>query len=527
MRRGLLLTAAVGLAITATAADPLPSRAEIAAHIRFLADDLLEGRGIGTRGDRLTQAYLEAALAAAGAAPAFGPSYRQPVPLLRVDPDPGLVLEMAKEGAAPRRLAAGEEVVALLTPSHAGGAVAAELVFAGYAIESGRWRWDDFKDADLEGAMLLVLVNEPGRDRGDLFDGPALTWHGRWTAKLEEGARRGAAGVLLVHTDADAGYGWTVVRNSWSGPAFFDPGDLSPCPVRGWVRESAVAEVLAAAGLDLEQLRADAERRDFRPRPTGIRVTVSGRCPTTTVETANVAGVVRGGGGGATRTLVISAHHDHLGIGRPENGDEIYNGAVDNGSALALMLALARAVADRAVPLASDVLFLAPAAEEEGLLGSRAFLRGPPVPIDRIAANLNLEMTHVWGRTRDLVAIGGELSELGGMIARVAARHDLAVVPEPAPEQGYFFRSDQLSFARAGVPAVWIDCGPTLVEPDPAGDPRRRYRETAYHRPDDEFDPGWTLAGTVQLGAVVLDLLEALDRSPEPPSWRPDAPFSR
>ncbi len=527
MTRAALAVVVAGLTAAPAAAGGELTRGELAAHIRFLSDDLLEGRGIGTRGDRLAQAYLEAVLASAGAEPAFGPSYRQPVSLVEVEPDPALTLELLPPVGAAIRPAIGDQAVALLTPSHRGEAVEGELVFAGYAIDSERWGWDDFKGADLAGTVLLVLVNEPGRTRADLFEGPALTWHGRWTAKLEEGALRGAAGVLLVHSDADAGYGWTVVRNSWSGPAFFDPGDSPPCPLRGWVRETAARRALAAASLDLDTLRAAAERRDFRPRPTGIRVRVSGRCPSRTVETANVGGIVRGRGNGTARTVVVSAHHDHLGIGRAEDGDAIYNGAIDNGSALALMLALARALAARPTPLADDVLFLAPAAEEEGLLGSRAFLRSPPVPVERIVADLNLEMTHVWGRTRDLIAIGGPHSELGDEIARAALRHGLTVVPEPAPEQGFFFRSDQLSFARAGIPAVWIDCGETLeVETEPEA-PRRRYRDTGYHRPSDEFDPAWPLAGTIQLGEVILDLIEALDARSEPPSWKPGAPFRR
>jgi hypothetical protein len=519
-RAAFAMLLAALLAAGAFAECPRPlSRAEIAAHLRLLSDDLLEGRGIGTRGDLLTQAYLETAMASSGLEPAFADGFRQAVQLRRVEPDPGLVLTISGRGGPARRMGIGEQLIALLPLPQRQGELSGQLLFAGYGIESKEWAWDDYKDVDVTGKILMVLVNEPGRDRADLFEGPALTWHGRWVAKLEEAARRGALGVLLVHTTADAGYSWAVVHNSWSGAAFFDPGDAEPTALRGWIAEDAARSVLEMAGLDFSALRAAAELPSFRPVATGLQVTVRGNCPIDTVVTANVAGVVRGRGEAPRRTLVVSAHHDHFGIATPEHGDAIYNGAIDNGSALALLLALARAEADRPVPLAADVLFLAPGAEEEGMLGSRAFLRRSPVPVDQILADLNLEMTWVWGRTRDLVAIGGAKSELGTVIAEVAHRHGLGIGPEPAPEQGFFFRSDQLSFARAGVPAAWIDCGETLADGSDASALRRAYRESAYHRPDDEFDPSWDLGGAVQLGDVLLDLLATLDAHPGPLDW--------
>ncbi len=241
-----------------------------------------------------------------------------------------------------------------------------------------------------------------------------------------------------------------------------------------------------------------------------------------------MAGVARGRGGGA-RAVVLTAHHDHLGRGRPMDGDDIYNGALDNGSALATMLAVARVVGAQAATFDNDVIFFAPAAEEEGLLGSDSFVRNSPVPLDRITANVNFELTNVWGRTRDLIAIGAEHSDLGEVIAAIAAGHGMTVSPESAPEQGYFFRSDQLSFARAGIPAVWLDCGEQLVD-QPAGAGtrlRRQYRATAYHRPTDELDPAWELSGTLQLAELVLELLRELDGREQPLAWKPDSSFQR
>lgn len=505
------------------------SPAELGAHLRFLSDDLLEGRAPGTRGDRLTQAYVEAVFRAGGLAPAFGASYRQEVPIRLVTPDPRTTL--AFTGATGKASAGrfGDDFVLGFPRPDAAGRLVADVVFAGYGIVAKDWDWDDFKDADVKGKVLVLLSGEPGGDDPSLFSGKALTRHGRWRTKLEVAAARGAAGVLFVHTREGAGYGWEVVRNGWTRPVAHD-AESARLALEGWITEAVAVRLAGAAGAAHGELRAAAGRRDFRPVPLPVKVDAFAVPKYETIVTANVAGTVRGKGpAGQAPVVVVSAHHDHLGVGTTENGDGIYNGAMDNGSALAILLALSRKVGARAGELPVDVLFLAAAAEEAGLLGSERFAAQPPVPIARIAANLNLEMSAVWGPARDVVAIGASESVLGEVVEAVAKREGLRVAPEPAPEQGFFFRSDQYSFARAGVPGVWLDLGDDLVGvPAGTGLARREaYRAERYHRPGDEFDPSWELTGTAQLARLVELVIEEIGGRGGNVPWKPGSPFQR
>jgi Zn-dependent M28 family amino/carboxypeptidase len=525
----LLFLAAVPGTPAPGAEVPPVSPAELGAHIRFLAHDLLEGRGPGTRGDRLAQAYIETVFRANGLAPAFGESFRQDVPIRLVTPDPKTTLTFvggAGDVAAGRF---GEDFVLAFPRPESAGHLEADVVFGGYGIVAKEWDWDDFKGADVKGKVLVLLSGEPGGDDAALFAGRALTHHGRWRTKLEVAARRGAAGVLFVHTREGAGYGWEVVKNSWTRPVAFEPSNAG-LSLEGWLSESAAVQAVRASGLASGELRAAAGRRDFKPQPLALKLQARGLPRYETVVSGNVAGLVRGKGSAHDApVVVVSAHHDHLGIGAPEKGDVIYNGAMDNGSALAVLLALSRRVGARAGELPVDVLFLAPAAEESGLLGSERFVAQPPVPLSRVAACLNLEMSAVWGPARDLVAIGAGESALGSVVEAVAKREGLKVAPEPAPEQGFFYRSDQYSFARAGVPGVWIDLGDDLVgTPSGTGLARREeYRTLRYHRPQDEFDPSWELTGTAQLARIVELAIEEIGARGGNVPWKAGSPYRR
>lgn len=511
------------------AGEPRPiTRQEIAAHLKFISSDLLEGRGVGMRGGQLAESYIESVFQSNGLAPAFGASYRQELELRRVVPDPSMKLEAVAATGGMSLGALGTDFVATFPKPETGGHVEADVVFAGYGIEAPPWQWNDFKDVDVKGKVLLVLAGEPGGDDPALFEGKALTVFGRWTTKFEMAGRKGAAGVLLVHSLAGAGYSWDVVRNGWTRGSSFDPAQKDLLDLLGWLSEAKAAELLRNAGLDLVALRKSAESRTFHPVPLGLKVRAAARPAYEAVRTSNVGGVVRCGKPNAP-VVVVSAHHDHLGVGNPENGDAIYNGAIDNGSAMAALLTLSRLLAEKSPREGVDVLFLAPAAEEEGLIGSLFFARNPPVPLARIAANLNLEMTAVWGEARDLVAIGARHSELQNIVESVAKRHGMAVTPEANPEQGFFFRSDQFSFAKAGVPGVWIDLGDDLAG-KPAGTGkalRDAYRLGRYHHPNDEFDPTWELTGTVQLCNLMIEMVDEIGRRGGRISWKPASPFRR
>lgn len=515
--------------VPAVSSVPAVSPAELGAHVRFLSDDLLEGRAPGTRGDRLTQAYLEAAFRVNGLAPAFGPGYRQDVPIRLVTPDPKTTLSFSGAVGSESAGRFGDDFVLGFPKPEAAGNVSADLVFAGYGIEAKEWGWDDFKGVDVAGKVLLLLAGEPGGDDPALFAGKTLTHHGRWRTKLEVAARHRAAGVLFVYTREGAGYGWEVVRNGWTRPVTYDPAEARLL-LEGWLTGPAAVRAIRAAGESVEELRSAANGKDFRPRALAVKVEARANPKYDTIVSGNVAGLVRGKGPADTApVVVVSAHHDHLGIGTTESGDSIYNGAMDNGSALAVLLALSRRIGARAGELGVDVLFLAPAAEEGGLLGSSRFVAQPPVPLARLAACLNLEMSAVWGPARDLVAIGASESALGSVVEAVAKKEGLKVAPEPAPDQGFFYRSDQYSFARAGVPGIWIDLGDDLVGTPPGTGLARReeYRAKRYHRPKDEFDPAWELTGTAQLARVVELAIEEIAARGGVVPWKPGSPYLR
>ncbi len=512
---------------TAAAQAPVPLTFPAAAfdgHLRFLASDLLEGRGIGSRGGRLAASYIEAVFRGAGLAPGYPGGFIQPVPMTAYAPDPRAALAYrTADASADVVLAPGDDFIAV-NFGLPGGRLSAAPLFVGYGIDAPREPWDDYEGAAVAGRLLIALVNEPGRDDPTRFRGRALTAHGRWRTKLEQAARRGAAGMLLVHTTDDAGYGWDVVRNSWSGEAFRLADDPLVLPLAGWLQERHARALLAAGGLDLDDLRRRSERPDFAPVEVPVEVSVTVARSTRSVEGANVVGVLPGR---SPMAVLLSAHYDHFGIAREVDGDAIYNGAVDNGTALATLLALAQAHGRTPRESRPTLVFAAVDAEEEGMLGSLAYTRRPAVPLPDTLAAINFEMSNAWGRTRDVLAIGAEHSSLGELLGSVLARAGLGLVADPVPEQGYFFRSDQYAFAQAGVPAIWLDGG-TDYEGRPPGwgdRVRRAYRESDYHRPSDEVKPEFDLAGLAQLAEVTSALIAEIAARGRV-DWRPTSEFS-
>ena len=501
-----------------------PSVAALGAHLRFLSSDLLEGRGIGTRGGRLAAAYIETVFRAAGLEPAYGDSYRQPVPMTVYAADPTARVDVtAPSGTV--SLTYGTDFAGL-NFGLASGRIEGEPLFVGYGITAPDEKWDDYKDTDVRGRILIGFVNEPGRETPDRFAGKALTIYGRWTTKYEEAARRGAAAMILIHTDADAGYDWDVVRNSWAGEAFRLTDDPHVLPLQLWITEKRAREILSAAGLDLDALRTRAERPDFRPVPVPVRLAVTARLQAHRAQGTNVVGVLPGTAGPEAPAVVLCAHYDHFGVGNAVDGDDIYNGAVDNGSALAVLLGLAQSYGR--APARDTLVFAAWDAEEEGLLGSAYYTRHPAVPLARTLAAVNFEMSNVWGPTTDALAIGADTSDLESLLRGVLARRHMTLTPDDAPEQGFFFRSDQASLVRAGVPAVWLDTGFDVVG-RPAGwgrEQRERYRAHDYHKPSDEFRPGWDLRGLEELGGITIDLVQAVERAGKV-DFKPGSPFSR
>src|SRR5437660_8807570 len=364
-------------ATPATLAAPIPavSTAAMDAHLKYLADDLLEGRAPATRGGRLAAKYIAAQFEALGLEPAGSDgSYFQPVALVGMTPHPSLVWG---KGGATRPLAYLDDFVAWAERPESHIVADGEVVFVGYGIEAGEWHWDDYKGADVRGKVLLMLVNEPGLQDSTMFNGRARTYYGRWTYKLEEAARRGALGAMLVHTPESATYGWDVVRGSWSVEQFkLDRPAAQSIAFAGWVTHDAAQAALAQAGLSLDSLTRAAARRDFRPVSTGVHVALELASAVRHVQSENVVARLPGSDPALRREVVVfTAHWDHKGIGPAMNGDSIYNGAEDNASGVAAMLGAAGALVQSEARPRRTLLFVSTTAEESGLLGSEAYVR--------------------------------------------------------------------------------------------------------------------------------------------------------
>jgi Zn-dependent M28 family amino/carboxypeptidase len=524
----LLVGAAAGLPRPLQDAAPRISAERVRAHLAFLADDLLEGRAPGSRGGELAARYIATQLALTGVEPLRG-GYQQRVPLLGWTADPRRVTVEADAAGRRATLSFPQETVLWLDSGADSANVSGEVVFVGYGTRAAEYGWDDFKGRNLRGRILLVLAGDPPAPPGQplAFDGPAMSYYGRWTYKVEEAVRQGAAAVLIIHTDAAAGYGWQVVETSFTGERLALPHDsmaTSPLTVQGWISFDAARRMLATADLDLQELFVRAARRDFQPIATGLTARLRAAGTTRRFTSPNVMGLVPGSH--ATRrdeVVVYTAHYDGLGIGPPVDGDSIYNGAYDNASGVALLLEVAAAFAALPTRPERSVLFLFTTAEEAGMLGASWYVRRPAVPMSRTVAALNIDGANLWGETADISAVGLERSTLGDAFRQQAAALGLRAEVERAPAKGLFFRSDQFPFARAGVPALALDHG-TDFRNRPSGwgwAVLSDYEAAHYHRPSDRYDPRFDLGGAVQQGRHAFLLGRHIANTPARPRWLP------
>lgn len=533
---GVAVVSAVGL--KGQDASPLAldeiQAAPIAAHMRFLSDDLLEGRAPASRGGDLAARYVAAQFAAIGLLPGGDSGYFQQVPIVESLVDSGFILraEALAAGSADRTFRYGGEVMAFSDLEDAQVEFAGDVVFAGHGIVASEYGWDDYAGVDVSGKIVLLMVNDPvaPADEPDLFEGRALTYYGRWTYKYEEAARQGAVGAILIHTDESATYPWQVVESSWGGPQYALPPDADRpgLALKAWVTDDAARTLARLGGHDLDALRATAGVRGLRAVPLGVRVSGRVTQEVRRQESPNVIGYVAGRNPDAA--VVYTSHYDHLGM-RDGEGDEdrIYNGALDNASGLSGLLTVARAFARASEPPARSVYFVATTAEEAGLLGSEHLASHPPVAIDQIAANINVDGLNVWGKAKDIVLLGAERSSLGAMAEALAAQHGRRVGQDQEPERGYFFRSDHFPLAKAGVPAVSIADSVEYID-RAAGFAKQvhgRYIEENYHQPSDEFDASWIFDGAVDDLRFLAELGWIVAAAPEPPAYHEGDQFRR
>jgi Zn-dependent M28 family amino/carboxypeptidase len=499
--------------------------ADLQAHVGFLASDLLEGRGPGTRGDALAQQYIATQFQLLGLKPAgANGSYLQPLELVGMTGHPqSLTLT---SGASRMELQYHDDFIATAGAQSAEIALReSELVFVGYGIQAPEYGWDDFKGMDLRGKTLVILNNDPEDDPA-LFGGKARLRYGRWDYKYEQAAKTGAAGALIIHTTQSAGYSWQVVQTSWSGEQFELPvsGEKPRLQVKGWVTDEATRRVFQATGRDLDVLRAEAQKRDFRPVPLGVKVSTRFANQVHRRPTANVLGVLPGSDPKLSREVVLyTAHHDHLGLkeGAKPGEDAIYNGAVDNASGVAAMLAVARAFTQLPKAPARSILFAAVAAEEQGLLGSQYLAEHLPVPPGRVAANVNIDGLNIHGRTRDVTVIGLGKSSLDALLTALVRAQGRLVRADQLPDRGFFYRSDQFNFARLGIPAAYFSSGMDFIGRPPGWGKERRERWEAqhYHQPSDELTPDWDFSGAVEDVQLFFLLGANVARTRELPRW--------
>jgi hypothetical protein len=523
---------AVILAAAVQAQEGAISAARIREHTKFLANDLLEGRGVGARGGELATEYIATQLALAGAKPAGDQgTYFQKVVLVGVETQPTATLS-ASAGGKSVSFRWLDEFVGVNPSQQDLSRFEGDLVFVGHGIQAPEWKWDDYKGADLRDKVLLFFTNEPPSTDPNFFDGRALTYYGRWTYKYEEALRRKAKGAIIIHTTPTASYGWDVVRSSWGRETPFlklGPGEEA-LAFEGWITQEAGGRLLALAGRSVEELLAAADRPDFKPIDLGIKVRVSTPSKVREITTRNVVGIFPGSDPERrSEAVIFSAHWDHLGIGTPVSGDRIYNGAIDNATGCAILLELAHAWGQLEPKPKRSAIFLSVTAEEGGLRGSEYYASHPVIPAAKSALDLNYDALFPWGRAKNVVLTGAERTTIWPLAQQVARRLNLAIAPDDAPEAGHYFRSDHFSFAHAGIPAFSIGHA-TEFAGKPEGFGRQaaeEYNSKHYHQPSDEFQPDWDFTALEQAAEFGFLLGQEVANQPELPDWRPGDAFHR
>jgi Zn-dependent M28 family amino/carboxypeptidase len=485
--------AALGLPQDVTAAMQRIDAERIRAHVRYLSDDLLEGRGTGTRGGDIAAKYIAAQFALDGLEPAGDDGgYLQKIEFTGVHTEPETTLSLQPEHGAALELKLGDDFVTSNQTQTDTVDIDAPLVFVGYGIEAPEYRWNDFKGVDVAGKVLLVIVNEPPSKDPKFFNGEAMTYYGRWTYKFEEAARKGAVGALIIHRTDLASYGWGVVRSSWSNEQVYLSNDKGPkLEAASWIQLEVARALFSASGLNLDDMLASAGTRGFRPRALPVRVKAHIVSKVRKFESSNVLGLLPGTDlGPPQQALVYSAHYDHLGIDPAMSGDNIYNGAVDNGTGVGMLLEMAHVFAAAPRP-PHPVLFAAVTAEEKGLLGSNYLGKHLPIPAARIALGLNFDAIPPIGYPESVNVTGAERTSFYPTVVNTARAFGFDIQADAEPGAGHYYRSDHFSLARAGVPAFSINTGVKFAGHPPEWGKAQRDEYTAkhYHNPSDEYSP--------------------------------------
>ncbi len=532
----LLVVSALLLSAAAAVAAPSFDAPRLSSVIKTLSSDAFEGRGPATRGEDKTVAFITEQMQAIGLEPGGDlkdgkRGWTQAVPLLRasISGTPSLTIA---QGGTTMPLTQGEQISvrAALNGAKLVDIKSAPMVFIGYGVSAPERKWDDYKGVDLKGKVAVVFVNDPDFETGaGDFGGKAMTYYGRWTYKYEEAARRGAAGLLIIHETAPAAYGWATVKNSNTNTMFDivrKDAAKAHVPMEAWIQRDLAVQLFKGAGLDFDAQKALAQTRSFKPVPLKATFTANYAVDSQVITSRNVVGKISGKGH-PDEFVIHSAHWDHLGVGQPDaRGDKIYNGAIDNATGVAALLELARAYKSDPQPDRS-VVFLAVTAEEKGLLGSEYYASNPLYPVGKTVGVINTDSLGVSGPARNFSISGSARLGLLDDLIRIAKTRDRTFTPDPRPEAGGFFRSDHFPFAKKGVPAISFGSGNDLVD---GGIERGRkigqdYVRDRYHQPADEWSADWNLSGMTADLSMLYELGSSLANSREWPEWSADSEF--
>ncbi|RIV83481.1 peptidase M28 [Aurantiacibacter xanthus] len=523
LTRTLAPLCALALSTVASAQEAPPVPVDTLKEVtRVLSSDEFEGRAPGTPGEEKTIAYLEEQFAAAGLEPGNNGSWVQEVPLV----------EIAAQNIAPLTIAGadysfGDQWVGVTYREQDHVALDdSEIVFVGFGINAPERGWNDYAGVDMHGKTALILVNDADYAADTLegtFNGRAMTYYGRWTYKFEEAARQGAAGAIIIHADFPAAYGWNVVESSWSGPQVYaarNDGGMSQTLVNGWVTHDVAEKIASAAGMDLAQMEQAATQPGFTAVPLGITASTSFDNDIRRFASANVVGVLPGSER-PDEYVLHTAHWDHLGRCTPApDGDDICNGAVDNATGTAALVALAKMHHEAGAP-ARSLAFVAVTAEESGLLGSEYYGANPVFPLSQTVGGVNMDALYVLGPARDVVAIGGGKSELDATLERAVAAQGRTITADPSPQAGYYYRSDHFSLAKRGVPMLYVKSGEDLFDGgfEAGEEGHADYTAHRYHGPKDEYDPNWDWSGVAQDVGLYYAIGRELAESADWPNW--------
>ncbi len=516
-----------------------PDQAAILAHVKVLSSDEFEGRAPGTRGEELTVKYLQEQFKNLELKPGNPDgTFVQKVPLVGILGTEAKPLTVTKAGRK-QAFKWSDDVVAWTKHVADGAAIEnSEVIFAGYGVEAPEFNWNDFKDVDVKGKTIIVLVNDPAvvdpADPSKLdpntFKGEAMTYYGRWTYKFEQGAKKGAAAIFVVHETGPAGYPFSVVQGNLREKFDLVTPDknMGRANIEGWLTLDAAKKMLALGGQDFDALKNQARTREFRPVSLGVTASFAVRNALRTIDSQNVVAKLEGSDPQLKDEYVVyCAHWDHLGVGAPVDGDAIYNGALDNASGVATLLEMAKAFTTVQPKPTRSILFLMVTAEEQGLLGSQYYATAPLYPLNQTLANINMDGVNQWGRTKDVTVIGMGASDLDDYLKAAADEQGRVLRPDPEAEKGFYYRSDHFNFAKQGVPALYTDSGIEFIGKDPAYGRTKRdeYTEKDYHAPSDEIKPDWDLSGAIEDAQLLFAVGYRVANAGRMPEWKPGNEF--